>query len=141
MSKSIKNKYVKLDPIEHVLLRPNMYIGSIEKDKYSTWILDEDSCNWKPPTARPDEEGDDQKTWEWNEDDGDWEELDISAYSPLDNASKGEPRFTEAEWERSRAIRKESEAAHKAAWDANPPAPADKNDIDEEVYEAFFADD
>ena len=42
-NKDIKDKYVKLDPIEHVLLRPNMYIGSIEKDKYSTWILDEDS--------------------------------------------------------------------------------------------------
>ena len=44
-SKSVENKYVKLDPIQHVLLRPNMYIGSIEKDKYSTWILDEDSKN------------------------------------------------------------------------------------------------
>ena len=44
-SKSVENKYVKLDPIQHVLLRPNMYIGSIEKDKYSTWILDEESKN------------------------------------------------------------------------------------------------
>ena len=33
-SKKIQDKYVKLDPIEHVLRRPNMYVGSIEEDEY-----------------------------------------------------------------------------------------------------------
>ena len=40
-SKNIKDKYVKLDPIEHVLRRPNMYVGSIEEDEYTTWIFDD----------------------------------------------------------------------------------------------------
>ena len=38
----VSDKYVKLDPVEHVLKRPNMYIGSIEKDSYLTWIYDEE---------------------------------------------------------------------------------------------------
>ena len=38
----VSDKYVRLDPIEHVLKRPNMYIGSIEKDSYLTWIYDEE---------------------------------------------------------------------------------------------------
>lgn len=33
-------KYVKLDPREHVLKRPGMYIGSLEADEISTWIFD-----------------------------------------------------------------------------------------------------
>tara|TARA_B110000259_G_scaffold141847_1_gene159739 strand:- start:114 stop:3593 length:3480 start_codon:yes stop_codon:yes gene_type:complete len=37
----ISNKYVKLDPIEHVLRRPNMYVGSIEEDDYTTWVFDD----------------------------------------------------------------------------------------------------
>ena len=31
-------KYVKLDPREHVLMRPGMYIGSLDSDEISTWI-------------------------------------------------------------------------------------------------------
>jgi len=38
--KNVSDKYIKLDPVEHVLLRPNMYIGSIEKDTYLTWVYD-----------------------------------------------------------------------------------------------------
>jgi DNA topoisomerase-2 len=34
-------KYVKLDPKEHVLTRPGMYIGSLEADDMDTWIFDE----------------------------------------------------------------------------------------------------
>ena len=33
-------KYVKLDPREHVLMRPGMYIGSLDSDEISTWIYD-----------------------------------------------------------------------------------------------------
>lgn len=33
-------KYVKLDPREHVLARPGMYIGSLEADDMYTWVHD-----------------------------------------------------------------------------------------------------
>ena len=46
-SKNISDKYVKLDPIEHVLRRPNMYVGSIEEDEYSTWYYDEKTDKMK----------------------------------------------------------------------------------------------
>lgn len=32
--------YQKLDPREHVLARPGMYVGSVEPDSYSTWVYD-----------------------------------------------------------------------------------------------------
>ncbi len=32
--------YQKLDPREHVLARPGMYVGSVEPDTYSTWVFD-----------------------------------------------------------------------------------------------------
>lgn len=35
-------KYVKMDPREHVLARPGMYIGSVEVDKTSMWVLNDD---------------------------------------------------------------------------------------------------
>ncbi|QOI90210.1 DNA topoisomerase 2 [Pyramimonas orientalis virus] len=35
------NKYVKLDPKEHVLARPGMYIGSLDADDMVTWVFDE----------------------------------------------------------------------------------------------------
>lgn len=34
------DKYKKLDHREHVLSRPGMYIGSIEEDAYTTWVVD-----------------------------------------------------------------------------------------------------
>jgi DNA topoisomerase II len=37
---NITEKYVKLDQREHVLQRSGMYIGSIEEDKYETWVFD-----------------------------------------------------------------------------------------------------
>ena len=37
----LANKYQKLDHREHILKRPNMYIGSIEYDTYTTWVYDE----------------------------------------------------------------------------------------------------
>lgn len=33
-------KYVKLDPREHVLMRPGMYIGSLDPDNMQTWIYE-----------------------------------------------------------------------------------------------------
>lgn len=39
--KNVADKYQKLDPREHVLLRPGMYIGSIEKDNIDCWVVNE----------------------------------------------------------------------------------------------------
>lgn len=41
-SSSNKKKYVKMDPREHVLARPGMYIGSVEVDKTSMWVLNDE---------------------------------------------------------------------------------------------------
>jgi DNA topoisomerase-2 len=38
-------KYQKLEQREHVLKRPNMYIGSIEKDTYTTWVYSTNDKN------------------------------------------------------------------------------------------------
>ena len=46
-SKSIKEKYVKMKPEDHVLLRPAMYVGSIQEDEYETWIFDENTNKMK----------------------------------------------------------------------------------------------
>ena len=35
------SKYVKMDPREHVLKRPGVYIGSVEPDETVTWVCDE----------------------------------------------------------------------------------------------------
>lgn len=36
------SKYIKLDQREHVLKRPNMYIGSVEEDIYNTYVFNEE---------------------------------------------------------------------------------------------------
>jgi DNA topoisomerase-2 len=40
---SMASKYTKLDHREHVLKRPNMYIGSTEADSFTTWVFDEEA--------------------------------------------------------------------------------------------------
>jgi hypothetical protein len=37
---------------------------------YGSWILDEDTCNWQAPVAKPD----DTKTYAWDEELGNWVE-------------------------------------------------------------------
>jgi hypothetical protein len=37
---------------------------------YASWILNEDSCNWQAPVAKPDNE----MTYAWDEDLGNWVE-------------------------------------------------------------------
>ena len=41
-SDNISKKYVKLEQHEHVLHRPGMYVGSIEKDIVDVWVVDPD---------------------------------------------------------------------------------------------------
>ena len=40
---SIQTVYQKKDPIEHVLIRPDTYIGSVEPESTSTWLWDSQS--------------------------------------------------------------------------------------------------
>ena len=42
VNESISEKYVKMEQKEHVLKRPGMYIGSIEKEKTDVWLVDKD---------------------------------------------------------------------------------------------------
>lgn len=55
MSKTIEQKYQKLDEIEHVLLRPSRYVGSVKPHSAHTWVLDEktekfnnEQLTWNP---------------------------------------------------------------------------------------------
>lgn len=41
VEKSIEKTYQKKTQIEHILLRPDTYIGSIEKHEADMWVLDE----------------------------------------------------------------------------------------------------
>jgi DNA topoisomerase-2 len=36
-------RYTKLTPLEHILRRPDTYIGSVEKQTQSMWVLDAES--------------------------------------------------------------------------------------------------
>jgi hypothetical protein len=42
-----------------------------EQQPYPSWTLNEDSCLWEPPVARPV----DDKKYEWNETDQAWDEI------------------------------------------------------------------
>ena len=37
----IEEEFRKLDPREHVLVRPDMYIGSITKTKEKSWVIND----------------------------------------------------------------------------------------------------
>lgn len=41
---------------------------------FASWILNEDTCNWQPPTPMPVEEG---KLYTWNEDTASWDEVTL----------------------------------------------------------------
>jgi len=44
----------------------------IKDTSYPSWILNEDTCQWEPPTTMPD----DGKIYEWNEATTSWDETD-----------------------------------------------------------------
>jgi len=41
MSKTIEQTYKKMDQIEHILKRPDMYMGSIETQKHKLYVLND----------------------------------------------------------------------------------------------------
>lgn len=43
---SIEATYKKVSQLEHVLLRPDTYVGSVTSEKKTMWILDEDSAKF-----------------------------------------------------------------------------------------------
>ena len=43
MGKTVEETYKKIDNLEHVLLRPDMYVGSIETTKEKLWVYDDES--------------------------------------------------------------------------------------------------
>lgn len=50
---SIDKKFQKLDDIEHVILRPGMYIGSIKPHTSNKWLISEGSVGLKEVTYNP----------------------------------------------------------------------------------------
>ena len=44
----------------------------ISPQPFPSWVLDEDTCRWNPPTPRPD----DGKLYNWDEDATSWVEID-----------------------------------------------------------------
>jgi len=50
---SVDKKFKKLDDIDHVILRPGMYIGSIKPHKATKWIVEDDKMTQKEVTYNP----------------------------------------------------------------------------------------
>lgn len=46
MGKTIEETYKKVDSLEHVLLRPDMYVGSIEASKEKMWVFDAETTQF-----------------------------------------------------------------------------------------------
>ena len=44
----------------------------IPKQRYPSWILNEDTCYWEAPVAYPD----DGKKYDWNEETGSWDKIE-----------------------------------------------------------------
>lgn len=44
MVKTISEKYTKLTQLEHILVRPDTYIGSIIEDSIELWVFDPETC-------------------------------------------------------------------------------------------------
>jgi DNA topoisomerase-2 len=51
--KSIEETYQKLSPLEHILLRPDTYIGSIEPQQQQLWVHDGEGMKLKNITFAP----------------------------------------------------------------------------------------
>lgn len=45
--KSIEETYQKKTPLEHVLLRPDTYVGSIEMEKSKKWVLPKNATQFE----------------------------------------------------------------------------------------------
>ena len=52
VEKDASEKYQKMSPIEHVLKKPGMYIGSIQEDTCDTWIVSDDNLSMTKKTLK-----------------------------------------------------------------------------------------
>ena len=50
---SIDKKFKKLDDIDHVILRPGMYIGSIKPHTSNKWLIEDEKAIQKEITYNP----------------------------------------------------------------------------------------
>ncbi|VVB11302.1 unnamed protein product [Arabis nemorensis] len=48
--KTIEEMYQKKSQLEHILLRPNTYIGSVEKHTQTLWVYENDEMVYRPVT-------------------------------------------------------------------------------------------
>jgi len=48
----------------------------ITPSPYPSWVLDEETCTWKPPLDKPKPAGTDLIGWRWNEEIVGWEQFD-----------------------------------------------------------------
>lgn len=53
MSKKIEEKYQKLSDIDHILLRPSMYVGSIKSHTMNKWIINDEKAELLNITYNP----------------------------------------------------------------------------------------
>ena len=60
--KNIAGKGYTYDSVRNAFIAPK---------EYNSWILNEETCRWEAPTARPD----DNKFHTWNEDTASWDEI------------------------------------------------------------------
>lgn len=51
MAKSIEERYQKKSQLEHILLRPDTYIGSVEKHTQSLWVFDDETSKMVQKTV------------------------------------------------------------------------------------------
>lgn len=47
----------------------------IPEQPFASWVLNEDTCNWEAPVARPDSI--DGEIWTWNEENLEWENINV----------------------------------------------------------------
>ncbi|XP_054812803.1 DNA topoisomerase 2 [Prosopis cineraria] len=53
MGKTIEEMYQKKSQLEHILLRPDTYVGSIEKHTQTLWVYENDEMVYRPVTYVP----------------------------------------------------------------------------------------
>lgn len=46
----VESRYKKLEQVEHVLLRPDTYVGAVTKNPAELWVFDEESQQIKKKT-------------------------------------------------------------------------------------------
>jgi hypothetical protein len=67
-NEELSQKYQQKTDKEHILANPDTYIGSVEEVDSDQWILDEETCSWRPPVPYPN----DGVQYAWDEETQNW---------------------------------------------------------------------